>query len=120
MAKQLKFFINVFGTCLRFDKFKIIEKNIPDLENQIISAAKSKSLPKLLIVDDIFLINLKKEISTKIKINNSSLNIVPIYIDFNSNSNLKPIALLGTAEGINNYVEEQMRTERIREELKKK
>lgn len=121
--KPIKFFIKISSTCLRFDKLDIIQKNIPDFEKQVREAIKTHNLPKLLITEELLFNNIMKEIASKQKLSKThSILVLPIYLDFDSSTKIriKPIALVGTAENINDYVKEQIERLKMEKELKRR
>jgi hypothetical protein len=119
--KPIKFFINISSTCLRFDKLDTIQKSIPDFEKQVREAIKTNNLPKLLITEELLFNNIMKEIASKQKLPEThSILVLPIYLDFDSSTKIriKPIALIGTAENINDYVKEQIERLKMEKKLK--
>jgi hypothetical protein len=121
IMKPIKFFINISSTCLRFDKLDTIQKSIPDFEKQVREAIKTNNLPKLLITEELLFNNIMKEIASKQKLPEThSILVLPIYLDFDSSTKIriKPIALIGTAENINDYVKEQIERLKMEKKLK--
>jgi len=121
IMKPIKFFINISSTCLRFNKLDTIQKSIPDFEKQIREAIKTNNLPKLLITEELLFNNIMKEIASKQKLPEThSILVLPIYLDFDSSTKIriKPIALIGTAENINDYVKEQIERLKMEKKLK--